>query len=80
MHLLGRKSVGLRCTGGEHCEEELSVICCIRMTACIWRVWIERTCPAWQESGEARKTYEFSKLEYVLPVFVTALQGAICLG
>ena len=27
-----------------------------------------------------RETYEFSKLEYVLTVFVTALQGAICLG
>ena len=27
-----------------------------------------------------RGTYEFSKLEYVLSMFVTALQGAICLG
>ena len=33
----------------------------------------------WQDSIEGRRTYEFSKLEYVLPVFVTALQGAIYL-
>ena len=31
-------------------------------------------------SAGERRTYEFSKLEYVLTVFVTTLQGAIYMG
>ena len=35
-------------------------------------------CPTKQEtSGGGKETYEFSKLEYVLPAFATALDGAI---
>ena len=71
MHLLERKSVGLRCTGGEHYWGRLLVTILI-VFGLHW------ACPTQQETVEKMGTYEFSKLEYVLPVFVTALQGAIC--